>query len=386
MDIVTNRVTPRTMVRQVPYHYEQRRMLAVLGDVGSAKTFACIQGAHETARKLFDQEQAVNAALRRPNPGEFFYIVITLSDKEPYDLLVPNVTNNQYAQLPIGDLPGADDTWPSQEELFGIVIFDELTSNPEMFKNVRQMINERKIGSYLVPDGVSFIGSGNRVQDRASSFPLTRDFITASTVLEMKNEVDEFLDPDINTVWKKYGAIHPALALCCKLFADNMFFVTEPPDGADPNEPFNRTRCITAASRMMNHSDFDWDDPMWKTMIRGTMGAQATNALAGVLSAGESLIHMDRWYEDPEGSRQEIRDFYHESMNEAHVKVAFLLFLAKKCKKDASNFGKCMRLVSVFQDKEMSRSFVVTAISQNKEVKNHPEIGKLYGSNKEFYF
>ena len=84
---------------------------------------------------------------------------------------------------------------------------------------------------------------------------------------------------------------------------DHSIFSTNPPNGADPNTSFNRTRCITAASRMMNHSEFDWSNPVWRQMIRGTMGAQATNTLAGVMSAGDKLVHIERWYGDPQGNR-----------------------------------------------------------------------------------
>ena len=385
-DFISPRATPSEFAEHVPWHYEMRRPLVGLGDVGSAKTFAVIRGAHLTAKKFFNQDEAVNATLRRPNPGEFFYIVITLSDKEPYDMLVPNIQDGVYAQLPITDLPGADSSWPAAEELFGIIIFDEVTSNPEMLKNVRQMINERKIGNYIVPNGVSFVGTGNRVEDRASSFPLTRDFITAATILDIVPTVEEFLDPEVNTVWQEYGPINPTLALCCNMFADHMFFSTNPPNGADPNTSFNRTRCITAASRMMNHSEFDWSNPVWRQMIRGTMGAQATNTLAGVMSAGDKLVHIERWYGDPQGNREEIREFYLNSKNDAHVKVAFLLFLSKKCKQDVDNFEQCMDLISVFGDEEIKRSFVVTAVSQNNEVRRRPGVAKVITDNKEYNF
>jgi MoxR-like ATPase len=88
--------------------------------------------------------------------------------REPVDcrgIPVADLATNVTKWLVPDELPRAD-----RDGEFGILFLDELnTASPQMQAALFQLVLERRLGDYVLPDGWTIIAAGNRVGDRAAA-------------------------------------------------------------------------------------------------------------------------------------------------------------------------------------------------------------------------
>ena len=134
---------------------------------GLGKSQIVAQVARETGRKLFD----IRAALR-----------------QPVDFLgMPEIENGLTYFRPPGELPTAADG-PC------ILFLDELPNAPLMVQSaLLQLVLDRKLGAYTLPDDCAIIAAGNRVQDRAGSGRLIASLADRFIQLELEADPDAWV-------------------------------------------------------------------------------------------------------------------------------------------------------------------------------------------------
>jgi len=355
--------------------WPMRQTVMLLGGVGIGKTSVIREVANKIAREETGKV-AVDAKVRRPEPGEFFVQIWNCSGFEPWDFAAPHVSADGYTQKVISDLPGSDDSWPDHDEIRGIVVFDEVAKNPDLFKIFSQLCNERILGTgYRVPPGVLFIGTGNRVEDDAGARPLDNDLINRSMILKVETSLEAFIRHESEN-------LHPIVLSCCKFFEPKQFLYAA---SAGDNEPFATPRSVRRLSDMMSVPTFNWSNVSHRHAVRGLVGTLAASVVASVMEVGNKLSRLEAWLENPSGHKQEIQEFFSSESNNVATKVYLVGFLAKYCKKDASHYGKCSELLGIVGDKEISRTFTAFAIMQNPEVRKQPGVAKHVQENGEFY-
>ncbi len=127
---------------------------------GLGKSQITAQVSDELSRKLID----IRAALR-----------------QPVDFLgMPDIENGRTYFRPPGELPTAADG-PC------ILFLDELPNAPIMVQSaLLQLVLDRKIGAYTLPDDCAIIAAGNRVQDRAGAGRLIASLADRFIQIEME--------------------------------------------------------------------------------------------------------------------------------------------------------------------------------------------------------
>lgn len=95
----------------------------------------------------------------------FNLVDIRVSQLDPSDLRgIPTPDGNQTKWL----IP----SWlPTEGE--GVIFFDELNLSPQSIQaSCYQLILDRRLGDYVLPDGWTIIAAGNRASDKANVFPM----------------------------------------------------------------------------------------------------------------------------------------------------------------------------------------------------------------------
>jgi hypothetical protein len=89
----------------------------------------------------------------------------------------------------------------------GILFLDELNmATPALQGVAQQLILDRKIGNYLVPEGWYIWAAGNRKEDRAAVYELTGPVTNRFIHLEIRPDINAFLS------WAVDRGIHPHLS------------------------------------------------------------------------------------------------------------------------------------------------------------------------------
>jgi len=149
----------------VKIYYEAKKALFVWGGTGIGKSQTIKQSAYEIATSLklefTDDVKSVN------DESKFVVIDIRLSQMDPSDLRgIPIFDKDKQATV---WLP--PDYFPRQGR--GIIFFDELNLAPPLVQaSAYQLILDRRLGTYQVPEGYMLVAAGNRLEDRASVFEM----------------------------------------------------------------------------------------------------------------------------------------------------------------------------------------------------------------------
>lgn len=143
--------------------YEKRLPLFIWGPPGIGKSQTVKRVAQEIAK-----EKGVRFSddIRDINKEDVFILIdIRLSQLDPSDLRgLPKIDNGTTKWLPPNWLP---------QKGQGIIFADELNlAPPSVQAAAYQLILDRRLGDYVLPDGYVIIGAGNRAEDRANVFEL----------------------------------------------------------------------------------------------------------------------------------------------------------------------------------------------------------------------
>lgn len=94
--------------------------------------------------------------------------------------------------------------WTVKGLVQAIFAFEELNSAPpSVLAASYQLILDRRLGDYLVPDGVMILAMGNRDSDRGVTFRLPKPLANRFVHIEMVEHVDDWLN------WSVTAGIHP---------------------------------------------------------------------------------------------------------------------------------------------------------------------------------
>ena len=144
----------------VKLYFKAKRALFCWGATGIGKSQTVKQAGHEIAETL---KLTYTEDISKINDDEHFVVIdIRLAQCDPSDL----------RGIPIYDKEKTATVW-LPPEMFprsgkGIIFFDELNLAPPLVQaSAYQLILDRRLGTYCVPDGFLVIAAGNRLEDRA---------------------------------------------------------------------------------------------------------------------------------------------------------------------------------------------------------------------------
>jgi len=159
-------VTHNELKALVKLYYKAKRALFVWGATGIGKSQTVKQAGMEIAKEL---NLEYTEDISHINDEKYFVVIdIRLAQCDPSDL----------RGIPIYDKEKMATVWLPPEMFprkgYGIIFYDELNLSPPLVQaSAYQMILDRRLGTYCVPDGFLLIAAGNRLEDRASVFEMS---------------------------------------------------------------------------------------------------------------------------------------------------------------------------------------------------------------------
>jgi MoxR-like ATPase len=209
-------------------------------------------------------------------------IDVRLSQLDPVDIRgTPHVKDGKTHWAPPNFLPTGGE---------GYLFLDEATSAAQSVQAAAyQLVLDRKLGDYVLPDGWAVIMAGNRQEDKAIVHRMSSALANRLIHLEMEH-------PDFHewTQWAVDNDIHTDI-LGFLRFKSSLLFDFNPNAKANPTP-----RSWHILSDML-HQDLETD--IEADVIKGTVGDGAATEFRAYTKIARDLPHPDTILMDPKGSK-----------------------------------------------------------------------------------
>ena len=151
-----------------------------------------------------------------------------------------------------------------------ILFLDEMNSAPPSVQGAAyQLILNRRVGEYVLPDGVSIVAAGNRETDRGVTYQMPKPLANRFVHLEMEPNFEDWQK------WAINSGVHPEVVGYLTVHKQNLFNF----DPKSPDKAFATPRSWEFVSQTINDS---MPESYMSTIVKGTVGS-------GI--AGEFMAH-----------------------------------------------------------------------------------------------
>ena len=105
---------------------------------------------------------------------------------------------------------------PKPEDKPGVLFLDEINAAPPLVQaSLYQLVLDRRVGEYVLPDGWWIVAAGNRQQDRAVTFRMSSALANRFVHLELEPDVDDWrtwaLAQRVSPLVVSFIGVRPAL-------------------------------------------------------------------------------------------------------------------------------------------------------------------------------
>ena len=203
---------------------------------------------------------------------------------DPVDLRgLPRITEQGEAVwCPPGFLPGKN------AAKRGIIFLDELNAAPPMVQAAcYQLILDRRIGEYELPNGWSVVAAGNREKDKAVTHRMPSALANRMVHLDFDVHLDDWL------VWAQHAGIRPEVTAFLR-FRPKLLHDFDP---AGASKAFASPRSWEFVSRMLEASppaDIEHE------LFQGAVGRGAAAEFSGFLRVWRELPSIEDVMENPD--------------------------------------------------------------------------------------
>jgi hypothetical protein len=159
---MTSEINHKELKEHIRKSYDTKIALFITGTMGIGKSDVVAEASKEIA-----EEKGLEFVKNEWGEGKFGVIDIRVSQRNPED----------FKGLPMFNKEKKTTEWYAPEELpregSGIIFLDELNLAPPSIQAAAyQLILDRQLGTYRVPDGWGIVAAGNGSSDNASTFTL----------------------------------------------------------------------------------------------------------------------------------------------------------------------------------------------------------------------
>jgi hypothetical protein len=107
---------------------------------------------------------------------------------------------------------------PRPDEVPGVLFLDEINAAPPLVQaSLYQLVLDRRVGEYVLPDGWWIVAAGNRQQDRAVTFRMSSALANRFVHLDMEADVDDWrtwaIDKRLSPLVVSFIGVRPSLLL-----------------------------------------------------------------------------------------------------------------------------------------------------------------------------
>ena len=262
------------------YTLRPSELAATLALLVEARQPTILWGAPGCAKSALAQQAAAGAARR--------YVDVRALLLDPVDLRgIPwRDEDGRTRWAPPAFLPPAGDPgrW--------LINLEELPSAVPMVQAaLYQLVLDRKVGEYELPEGASLIACGNREKDRGVVHRMPTPLASRFVHLEIRVDVEDWL------AWGAANGIAPEV----------LFYIQMRPDllhAFDPEakeKAFCCPRTWEIVSNVVNQRG-NLDPPVERALFRGTVGEAAAVEFSAFLKVWRELPHPRAVLDDPENA------------------------------------------------------------------------------------
>lgn len=205
------------------------------------------------------------------------YIDLRLSLLDPTDLRgIPFFSSDKETALwaPPSFLPTENGTK-------GILFLDELnTAAPMVQASAYQLILDRKIGEYTLPDGWAIVAAGNRESDRGVVFRMASPLANRFVHLEMEVSVEDW------RAWAMEANIEPSIIAFISHRPDALFTFASDND----NRSFATPRTWAYVNEILASNP---DEELLMGLVGGAIGEELAAAFLGFRIVAKDLPDVD---------------------------------------------------------------------------------------------
>lgn len=170
---------------------------------------------------------------------------------------------------------------PDGSKKKGILFLDELnTAAPMVQASAYQLILDRKIGEYTLPEGWAIVAAGNRESDRGVVFRMASPLANRFVHLEMEPSVEDW------KAWAKESNIDASIIAFISYRPDALFAFSTNND----NKSFATPRTWQYVDEILESKP---DDDLLLSMISGAIGEELAASFLGFRAVANTLPNMD---------------------------------------------------------------------------------------------
>lgn len=201
---------------------------------------------------------------------------------DPVDLRgLPRIENGRAEWCPPAFLPGPDD--PGR----GIIFLDELNAAPPLVQAAcYQLVLDRRIGEYQLPDGWCIVAAGNREKDKAVTHRMPSALANRMVHLEFEASLADWL------AWAQESGIRPEVIAFLR-FRPKLLHDFDP---LSSGKAFASPRSWAFLSGIL---DAGPDPDVEYDLFRGTVGDGAAAEFMGFLRVWRELPSVEGILADP---------------------------------------------------------------------------------------
>lgn len=171
----------------------------------------------------------------------------------------------------------------------GILFLDELNAAPPLVQAAcYQLILDRKLGEYMLPDGWTVVAAGNRETDRAVTHRMPSALANRMVHLDFETSLEDW------TAWARAKELDPKLIAFLQLRPRLLHDF----DPSRNEKAFPSPRSWEFAASILAHAA---DRAHAVAIIAGAVGQGAATELAGFLRVYDQLPDVDTILADPAG-------------------------------------------------------------------------------------
>jgi len=235
-DMSIRQVGPKSAKTSIAFAIKKKRPIFLWGPPGIGKSDLVNQIGNDTNREVID---------------------VRLALWEPTDI----------KGIPYFDSNAGTMTWappaelPTDPKSTAILFLDELNSAPPAVQAAAyQLILNRKVGTYVLPEGVDIVAAGNRDGDKGVTYRMPAPLANRFVHLEMKVDFDDWQD------WATLNGIHPEVVGYVGYAKQDLYDY----DPKSPSKSFATPRSWSFVSDLV--SDEEIDTESLTNLVSGAIG------------------------------------------------------------------------------------------------------------------
>lgn len=316
-------INHKELKRMIKTAYNKKMALFIWGTMGIGKS----ESVRETAQHIATDQKLLFLDGEHDGKTHFGFIDVRISQLEPSDLRgLPSIKDGVTKWLPPSWLP-------SNKESKGILFFDELNlAPPSIQASCYQLILDRRIGDYKLPDGWIIISAGNTLSDKANVFELPSPLANRFIHTELKiPSVKEY------TIWGLEHGVDANILSFLEFKPSYLYKF----DRNNKDKAFPTPRSNFFASKLIKGCERDYDE--LEILISSAVGeAYATEYIAFLRL--QDKIDLTEILNKPES----VKD-----IKEIDLRYSLLGMVTERYKSERKILEKCLK-VAINLDAEFS--------------------------------